>query len=145
MEAVLAAYEMWHDKNNHLYWKAFALAAAGAAIRQPALFDWAVAQYRFALTQISPDGTLPLEMARGGKALHYHCFALKPLVMIAEFGMANALNLYAEGNGAIHRLARTTLAGISDPSPFKRATGVDQSLVGGACDLGWLDAYSAFS
>ncbi|MBI3707796.1 MAG: alginate lyase family protein [Proteobacteria bacterium] len=94
--------------NNHLYWAALAAAAAGIAAQDRGLFDWAAGRYLFALTQIAADGTLPLELARAGKALHYHLFSVTPLVMVAELGAANGLDLYAEQGGALgrHRLER---------------------------------------
>ena len=58
-------------------------------------FDWAMAAYDNGVNQIRPDGTLPLEMARGRRAFHYHLYALAPLVLLAEFGEANQLDLYA--------------------------------------------------
>jgi len=84
-------------------------------------------------------GTLPLEMARGSRALHYHLYALAPLVLLAEFGEANHMDLYARANGAVHRLVNTSVAGIQDPAPFAKATNVPQevpkTISGG--QIGW--------
>ena len=87
-----------------------------------------MATYDNGVDQIQPDGTLPLEMARGVRALHYHLYALAPLVLLAEFGEANHLNLYARANGSIHRLVNFSVAGLQDPTPFAKATGVQQEL-----------------
>ena len=86
--------------NNHLYWAGVELAAIGVAANNRSDFDWAMATYDNGVDQIRPDGTLPLEMARGSRALHYHLYALAPLVLLAEFGAANGLDLYAHANGA---------------------------------------------
>ena len=82
-------------QNNHLYWAGVELAAIGVAASNRSDFDWALAAYDNGISQIRPDGTLPLEMARGGRALHYHLYALAPLVLLAEFGEANGLDLYS--------------------------------------------------
>jgi len=116
------------SQNNHLYWAAVELAAIGVAADDRNDFDWAMATYDNGVDQIQPDGALPLEMARGGRALHYHLYALAPLVLLAEFGEGNHLDLYAHANGAIHRLVNFSVAGLKDPAPFAKATGVQQEV-----------------
>jgi poly(beta-D-mannuronate) lyase len=116
------------SQNNHLYWAGVELAAIGVVANNRKDFDWAMATYDNGLNQIQPDGALPLEMARGGRALHYHLYALAPLVLLAEFGEANHLDLYAHANGAIHRLVNFSVAGLQDPTPFVKATGVQQEV-----------------
>ena len=108
------------SKNNHLYWAGIELAAIGVAGDNRADFDWAVAAYDAGVGQIQPNGMLPLELARGSKALHYHLYALAPLVLLAEFGEVNNLDLYAHANGALHRLVSVSVAGLSDPGPLEK-------------------------
>jgi poly(beta-D-mannuronate) lyase len=115
-------------QNNHLYWAGVELAAIGVAANNLKDFNWAMATYDNGVNQIQPDGSLPLEMARGGRALHYHLYALAPLVLLAEFGEADHLDLYAHANGAIHRLVTFSIAGVKDPAPFVKATGVQQEI-----------------
>jgi poly(beta-D-mannuronate) lyase len=130
-------------QNNHLYWAGVELAAIGVAANDRKDFDWAMAAYDNGVDQIQPDGALPLEMARGGRALHYHLYALAPLVLLAEFGEANHLDLYAHANGAIHRLVNFSVAGVQDPAPFVKATGVQQELPKtlGGDQIGWAPPY----
>lgn len=130
-------------RNNHLYWGGVELAAIGVAANNRADFDWAIGTYDAGVNQIRPDGTLPLEMARGQRALHYHLYALAPLVMLAEFGEANGLDLYARNHGALHRLVNISITGLSDPTPFVKATGVQQEVpksVSGD-QIGWAPPY----
>ena len=61
-----------------------------------------------------PDGSLTAEMNRGEMALHYNLYALAPLIMLAELGLANGIDLYAYDDGAIHRPVKFCLAGRSD-------------------------------
>src|SRR6266478_5903058 len=116
------------SQNNHLYWAGVELAAIGVAADDRNDFDWAMATYDNGVDQIQPDGALPLEMARGGRALHYLLYALAPLVLLAEFGEGNHLDLYTHANGAIHRLVNFSVAGLKDPAPFAKATGVQQEV-----------------
>lgn len=130
--------------NNHLYWAGIELAAIGVAADNRPDFNWAIATYDNGVNQIRPDGTLPLEMARGQRALHYHLYALAPLVLLAEFGEANGIDLYGHANGAIHRLVNASVAGIANPEPFAKATGVKQEVakrVSGD-QIGWAPPYA---
>lgn len=114
--------------NNHLYWAALAAASAGVAAGDRTLFDWGIQRYRFAARQIAADGTLPLELARRSKAHAYHVFSAMPLVMLAELGRANGLDLYAEEGGALGRLVHRAVDGFADPSYLARAAGAPQEI-----------------
>jgi poly(beta-D-mannuronate) lyase len=134
------------SRNNHAYWTGLAVAASGIAANDRALFDWGVAKYRVGVDQVAPDGTLPLEMARGERALHYHLYALTPLVMLAELGRANGLDLYAADDGALQRLVKRLVAGIADPQSFAAPAGAKQDITpDGALstpDIEWIEPYA---
>lgn len=132
-------------RNNHLNWAALGVAWAGVALNDRAMFDWGLAKYRTALEQIAADGTLPLEIARKSKARHYHLFALQPLVFIAETAARNGLDLYAERDGALHRLVARVLASLDDPSYIAQAAGAEQEWVGKLTGgkLTWMEPYYA--
>jgi len=115
--------------NNHLYWAGVQLAATGVAANNRSDYDWGLATYDNGVNQIQPDGSLPLEMARGARALHYHLYAIAPLVLLAEFGEANHQDFYAHNHSAIHRLIKFSIDGVADPAPFAKATGVQQEAV----------------
>lgn len=129
-------------RNNHRYWAGLAVSAAGIAANRRDLFDWGIESARIGLRQVEADGSLPLEMSRRAKALHYHLFAIAPLVVTAELAKANDIDLYVENNSALKRLAVFSLHGISDPSPFIKAAGIAQepvAIAGGT--VGWLIPY----
>jgi poly(beta-D-mannuronate) lyase len=130
-------------ENNHIYWAGLAVAAAGIARNDPAEFQWGLRAYTMGVDAIQPDGSLPLELWRCQMTLHYHLYALGALVMLAELGEANGLDLYAEDNGAIHRLVGFCLAGLEDPPAVERQVGVKQVVklpyAGG--DIGWAVPY----
>ena len=112
--------------NNHLYWGALAYVGAAVAANDRAMFDWCMDAYREGARDIAADGTLPMELGRGQMALHYHLYALSPMVMLAEFGAANGIDLYAASNHAITRLVTLCIAGLASPAFFEHATGVAQ-------------------
>jgi poly(beta-D-mannuronate) lyase len=131
------------SQNNHLYWAGLELAAIGVAANNRNDFDWGLATYDVGVENIQSNGTLPLEMARGRRALHYHLYALAPLVLLAEFGEANHIDLYAHANGAIHRLVNASVAGLQDPALFRNTSGVLQELPAkiAADQIGWAPPY----
>jgi poly(beta-D-mannuronate) lyase len=131
------------NQNNHFYWAGVEIAAIGIAADNRGDFDWGMASYDNGIKQIQPDGTLPLEMARGSKALHYHLYALAPLVLLAEFGEANGTDMYAHAGGAIHRLVDVSVSGLRNPALFDKATGVKQEVpkVPSGDQIGWAPPY----
>lgn len=130
--------------NNHLYWAGVQAGAVGIAANDRRMFDWAVAAYRNGDRQITPEGTLPEEMRRGQRALHYHLYAASPLVYIAEFGQDNGLDLYAENNGALKLLVRRATAGLAGSGYFDQQTGIKQDVPNGPPtgeEIGWAKTY----
>jgi poly(beta-D-mannuronate) lyase len=128
--------------NNHYYWAALAAGAVGLACHQEAHWQWARRGYLEALQAIGPDGSLPLEMARGRKALAYHNFALAPLVLLAELGRQKGEDWYGLQGGALGRLAALTIKGIADPSVFQAMSGKEQAELPKGSILGWAEFYS---
>jgi len=129
--------------NNHMYWAGLAVAAQGIADDDTNAFWWSMETYRMGVDAIQPDGSLIAEMNRAGMAEHYQLYALGPLVMLAELGAANGLDLYAVNNGAIHRLVKFSVAGRLDPSIIEKRTGVPQNLPAliGGLEIGWAVPY----
>jgi poly(beta-D-mannuronate) lyase len=130
-------------ENNHLYWAGLAVAAAGIADHDKEAFDWGMAAYRMGVDAIQPDGSLTAEMNRGQMALHYNLYALGALIMLAELGKANNIDLYSYDKGAIHHLVSFCLAGLEDPTIVEKRTGVKQvvSLPYAGGDIGWAVPY----
>jgi poly(beta-D-mannuronate) lyase len=138
----------WRDQplekvNNHEYWAAWAVMAAAVALDRRDWFDWSVAQYRIAARQVDRDGFLPNELKRDTRALAYHNYSLGPLAMIAAFARANGVDLVAENDRALDRLARRVLAGLDDPRAFEARTGKKQELaeLKEASKFAWLEPY----
>lgn len=113
-------------RNNHWYW--LGLAQMGVALATGDAKRWQMAKGIFedALGEITPEGTLPMEMAREGRALHYHVFAVEPLVVMAEIAAVRGEDWYAMKDGALHRLVKKTAEGLADPAIFDKLAGVPQ-------------------
>jgi poly(beta-D-mannuronate) lyase len=137
------------NKQNHRYWGGLAVAAIGVAIGKPVYLQFGIDSYEIGISQIQPDGSLPLELARKKRARDYHLHATAPLVMLAELAEANGFDLYARDDGAIHRLVDFDLRAVADPSEIEALTGAmmeaiptdGQYLRGDR--LAWTDAYFA--
>lgn len=126
-----------------MYWAGLELAAIGAVADNLKDFEWAIAAYDVGVSQIQRNGTLPLETARRRRALHPHLYALAPLVLLAEFGEANHIDLYAHANGFVHRLVNLSVAGLQVPASFPEASGVEQEIPKkiGAGQISWAPPY----
>jgi poly(beta-D-mannuronate) lyase len=129
---------------NHFYWAAIQLAATGIATNNYADFEWAMNTAKTGIHAIQPDGTLPEEMRRGQRALHYHLYAASPLVMLAELGLPNGVDLYAEDRGALKKLVKVSTEGLVDPSLFEKRTGIPQERPAPptAEAIGWAEPYN---
>lgn len=132
------------DAQNHFYWAAIQLAATGMAANNRSDFDWAMQRAKDGIAAIHPDGTLDEEMRRGKRALHYHLYAASPLVMLAELGMPNGIDLYTENNGALKKLVEVSTHGLIDPSLFEKRTGIPQERPDppSAEAIGWAEPYN---
>lgn len=130
-------------QNNHIYWAAWALTAAGMALNDREFFNWGVEHARNGIKHIEADGTLPLEVARGRRAYLYHMFAAMPLFMVANAAGKNGIDLFKENGSALKRLGDLCLSNLGDGHDFVKMTGEEQDLarVGTASDTGWIEIY----
>jgi len=129
--------------NNHRYWSGLAVAAAGVARNDTREFHFGMDAFKCGVDQIEESGVLPLELARAGMALHYHLYALAPLIMLAELGELNGVDTYAENHHAIDRLVNLCEQGLLHPEIFEKGTGVKQIMpdkIAGAT-IGWAVPY----
>ncbi len=129
--------------NNHIYWAGLAVAAQGIADNDMDALIWGIATYRMGIDAIQPDGSLIAEMGRGQKALHYQLYALGPLVMLAELGEANGIDMYVLKNDAIRRLVQFNIGAMKDPSIIAQRTGAAQDIAKtySGLEIGWAVPY----
>jgi poly(beta-D-mannuronate) lyase len=128
-------------RNNLVYWSGFAAGAVGTATGAVRHLDYSRRVYEAGITDIRPDGTLPMELARRQKALDYTNYALAPLVMAAELAALRGEDWYGHQDGAIHRLVARVLAGLHDPKGFAALAGEPSVDVPRGGLLGWLAFY----
>lgn len=113
-------------RNNHWYWMGLAAAGVGLATGEDKYWQMAKGILGDAAKDIAADGTLPLELERKGRALHYHVFAVEPLVVLAELAAARGEDWYALNDGALHKLVAKTAEGLRDPAIFDKLAGTQQ-------------------
>jgi poly(beta-D-mannuronate) lyase len=134
-----------HLHNNLVYWAGLNLVAIGTAAHQPELIDAGLARAREGIGDIRPDGSLEREVKRGDRALHYHTFALIPLVFTAELARQQHIDLYQENGHAIGRLANLVTDAVIDPASFAKITPIKQKLFPWTFqdELAWMEPYYA--
>lgn len=113
-------------RNNHRAWAGLAVMAAGIAADRRDLFEWGVASFHILARQVAADGTLPLEMARRSRALHYHVFAAEPMVAMAALAAPDRVDLYEADDAALRRLMVAVRRGLADPGWFAARAGAPQ-------------------
>lgn len=128
-------------RNNHYYWTGVGIMGAAVGTGDEALFNTARGIYEKGIDDIEDDGTLPMEMARGKRALHYHNYALAPLVLMAEMARLKGQDLYAYKNNRIHLLADRVASGYHDSSWFTEQAGVKQDKWLPDGEAGWVEFY----
>jgi poly(beta-D-mannuronate) lyase len=126
-----AAYK--GERNNHYYWEGLAVAATGAVTGNARDLEWGRKVFAYAETQIAADGTLPREMKRGARALHYHLFSAAPLAMLESI-----LNEYSP---KMEKLAQFCIKARTDPAAVEKHAGVPQIGVL-EDDYDWLAVYA---
>ncbi|MFO1047425.1 MAG: alginate lyase family protein [Geminicoccaceae bacterium] len=114
-------------RNNHHYLRGSVDAAWGALTGDAASFASGLSAYRDAIGDLRPDGSLPLETARGPRALWYQRHALASLVVIAEIAANQGIDLYGysvDGRN-LHLAVRFLLDAIADPKLVQPYSGAD--------------------
>jgi poly(beta-D-mannuronate) lyase len=103
--------------NNHRYLRDTVNIMWGALAADNNRYRKGIERYLVALRQMRADGSLPLETARGSRALWYQNYAIAMLVTIAETAAQQGHNLYAlEIKGrSLHHAIAFLLKGIAQP------------------------------
>lgn len=135
---LLAAHVIHHVEttkythNNHYYWAGLSVTAAAAVTQDETGLQWGRKVFQSAMGQIQDDGSLPYELGRGQRALHYHLFSATPLVM-----MASILDM---DSPKLDLLVQFCLSGIRNPNTVASRVGVAQiDVKPGSYD--WLAVY----
>jgi poly(beta-D-mannuronate) lyase len=123
------AKDKWLDANaNHRFWAGAGVGLMAVETGDRAAFDWAMMILRTALTDVSADGSMPSEMWRGGKALHYQNFSLQSLAILVSLADANGVALTDAEEKTLARAARFALRTFADPTALEKSSGRKQEL-----------------
>jgi poly(beta-D-mannuronate) lyase len=106
------------SQNNHRYLSDSVTMAWGILRGDDEAFRAGIERYLAALGQMRPDGSLPLETARGARALSYQRHAIASLVAIAEMAAVQGYDLYAvsEDGRSLHQAVAFLARALVDPS-----------------------------
>lgn len=136
--------------NNHSYWVGASAVLAGVAGGDRELFDFGVKMARRGLASVTPEGALPGELRREGRAFYYHLWAMEPLMLIVATARANGIDLSRENNAALDRIVGLLLRAHADPGLFQKLTGARQTddaaaWPQGAHQIGFAEIYLHFN
>jgi hypothetical protein len=101
--------EVAKAQHNHTYWIGAAHAAIGYVTHNQALFDKGYQMVQQGINAIDSDLLFPAEANRGAFSLGYQFFAAIPLLLVAELGMTQGKNLYAERDGIMGKVINQRL------------------------------------
>ncbi|TLX16085.1 alginate lyase family protein [Rhizobium sp. MHM7A] len=112
--------------NNHRYWAGLSVAAIGYLTGDHDLIEWGQQSFNIGVCQVTADGFLPLELARGRKSLEYHVYALRPLLALLQLAQNEGDNIQTKCPGNLERLTKSTMVSIRDKSVVERIVGIEQ-------------------
>lgn len=112
-----ASPELLGHQNNHRTWAIYASLVAAVICHDETLFTQQIAQWKSHVTAtVTPDGTLPLELARGDRAGWYTYFALAPMLAAAQVVQNHTgESLWDYHQGAIQRALAYLYTNYANP------------------------------
>lgn len=103
--------------NNQRYTSGMAIGLTAIATQNHDLFAAAMRSLRVGLSEIQADGYLPLELARGTRALSYHFVAVAPLVLLMEMAAVNnETSITSKDHQKLTKLVNFIYKSYKDPS-----------------------------
>ncbi len=119
--------DQWLDRNaNTRYWGASAVGLAAALTQDERKFDWAMNVLQTGLAESDTDGSFPMELARGGRALSYQSFAMKALTILVVLADKNNRALSDVSEQRLAAAARFSVAAFEQPELIGKRTGMEQ-------------------
>jgi poly(beta-D-mannuronate) lyase len=137
------------NRNYHRLMREAVAMAHGALTGDAASFRRGPRALAGALREMRPDGSLPLETARGPRALWHQRIAVSTLLMIAEMGKVQGLDLYAlEVDGKrLKRAVDFLLQAIVEPealapyAPERQDLAFAETKTDGRHQMAWFEAW----
>lgn len=112
--------------NNHRYWAGLSVGAIGYFLNDARMVLWAKESFEIGACQIDAHGLLPLEMARGRKALDYHVYAYRALAGFDALAKSHGDPLSNGCESRLTLLENRIRVGLADPTTFEGESGYQQ-------------------
>lgn len=134
------------SRNNHRAWAGLAAAQVGAITKRQPLLDWGAQTNEMLICSANPDGSLPEEMKRKDKALHYQLHAVAPLVVTARLLYPSRPETLGVCEGKLDRIVDFTIAALANPAMVADLADAKQSFQTRkeklrAFQIAWLEPY----
>lgn len=134
------------SRNNHRAWAGLAAAQVGIITNRQGLVDWSARTNEMLICSANPDGSLPEEMKRKDKALHYQLHAVAPLVATARLLYKSRPNLLDQCAGKLDEIVSFTISSLRNPAIVSGLAGSEQSFQTGKeklrpFQIAWLELY----
>ena len=128
----------WLDATtNQSDWASLVVGNVGVLTQDRRRFKFAMGELSRVLRNVAPDGSLPVEIRRGGKGVQYQSMAMTAVAGLVALADANKVALSPSEEAQLERCARFTIERTFDPAPLEAATGVKQEIK--MEWLGWVD------
>ncbi|WP_312807920.1 alginate lyase family protein [Agrobacterium cavarae] len=115
------------SRNNHRAWAGLAAAQVGAITNRQDLLDWGARTNEMLICSANDDGSLPEEMKRKDKALHYQLHAVAPIVVTARLLFPSKPNAPLVCQGKLDKIVDFTIAALANPALVTDLAGAKQS------------------
>lgn len=115
-------------RNNHRYWAGLSVGAIGYFLQDPRMVGWAKRSFETGVCQIDAEGYLPLEMARGAKALDYHLYAYRALASFEDLARTNGDMLEGDCTPRLKVLEARIRDGLLEAASFEIRSGYTQDM-----------------
>lgn len=122
--------ELAGNKNNQRYMLALNLMQLGLLYESEYFVHRALFEASKLSEQVRSDGSLPLETARGERAIQYTGHAVVSLVSLAEFASMVGVDLYGHQSTMLHEVVEFYLSVLRDPSLMQQYTAEPQLVAG---------------
>jgi hypothetical protein len=116
-------------RNNHRYWAALSVGQIGAFLGDVPMAQWAKEGLDIGLCQVDAEGFMPLELARGKKALDYHVFSFVALRSLSDLLTGEAQVSQSSCAAGLTRLQARVETGLADIASFEMRSGIRQDTV----------------
>ncbi|KAA3515368.1 alginate lyase family protein [Agrobacterium rosae] len=134
------------SRNNHRAWAGLAAAQVGAITGRQNLLDWGAQTNQLLICSAGPDGSLPEEMKRKDKALHYQLHAVAPIVMTARILYPSRPDSLGVCDRKLDKIVDFTISALANPAIVADIAGTKQSFQTRkeklkAFQIAWLEPY----